>query len=87
MVAAEEASDTRVSWRSSRRSMGTRVPVQHYNLRPANSFISGSLHDLNTVDARPGEIEGISDVERDAVTEDSLDNDDESNSVVCFRFL
>ncbi|XP_038971324.1 uncharacterized protein At2g02148 isoform X2 [Phoenix dactylifera] len=63
--------------------MGTRVPVQHYNLRPANSFISGSLHDLNTVDARPGEIEGISDVDRDAVTEDSLDDDDESNSVDC----
>lgn len=58
--------------------MGARVPAQHYNLRPANSFIAGSLHDLNTVDARPGEIEGISDVDRDAVTEDSLDNDDES---------
>ncbi|KAJ0966807.1 hypothetical protein J5N97_023724 [Dioscorea zingiberensis] len=63
--------------------MGTRVPVQHYNLRPANSFIAGSLHDLNTVDARPGEIDGISDVDRDAVTEDSLDNEDESNSVDC----
>ncbi|XP_068645841.1 uncharacterized protein At2g02148 [Aristolochia californica] len=62
--------------------MGTRVP---YNLRSANSFIGSSLHDLNTVDARPGEIEGISDVERDAVTEESLDNDDESNSVDCLH--
>ncbi|KAG9442348.1 hypothetical protein H6P81_018202 [Aristolochia fimbriata] len=62
--------------------MGTGVP---YNLRSANSFLGGSLHDLNTVDARPGEIEGISDVERDAVTEGSLDNDDESNSVDCLH--
>ncbi|XP_057962825.1 uncharacterized protein At2g02148 isoform X3 [Malania oleifera] len=65
--------------------MGTRVPVQHYNLRSANSFIGSSLHDLNTVDARPGEIEGISDVDRDGVTEDSLDNDEESNSVDCMH--
>jgi len=65
--------------------MGTRVPVPHYHhLRPSNSFIESSLHDLNTVDGRNGEIEGISDVDRDAVTEDSLDNDDESNSVVCY---
>lgn len=65
--------------------MGSRVPVQHYNLRSANSFIGSSLHDLNTVDARPGEIDGISDVDRDGVTEDSLDNDDESNSVDCLH--
>ncbi|XXG72007.1 hypothetical protein AAC387_Pa07g1198 [Persea americana] len=63
--------------------MGSRVPVQHYNLRSANSFIESSLHDLNTVDARTGEIDGISDVDRGAVTEDSLDHDDESNSVDC----
>ncbi|XP_058098064.1 uncharacterized protein At2g02148 isoform X2 [Magnolia sinica] len=65
--------------------MGSRVPVQHYNLRSANSFLGSSLHDLNTVDARPGEIEGISDVDRDGVTEDSLENDDESNSVDCIH--
>ncbi|KAF8407479.1 hypothetical protein HHK36_006613 [Tetracentron sinense] len=65
--------------------MSTRVPVQHYNLRSANSFIGSSLHDLNTVDARSGEIGGISDVERDAVTEDSLENDDGSNSVDCMH--
>lgn len=62
--------------------MGSRVPVQHYNLRSANSFIGGSLHDLNAVDPRTGEIEGMSDVDRGAVTEDSLDQDEESNSVV-----
>ncbi|KAG6482570.1 hypothetical protein ZIOFF_059202 [Zingiber officinale] len=58
--------------------------MQHYNLRQAtNSFIGGSLHDLNTADSNPGEIDGIRDVDRDPVDEDSLDNDDESNSVVC----
>ncbi|WOK98402.1 hypothetical protein Cni_G07113 [Canna indica] len=57
--------------------------MQHYTLRPANSFIGGSLHDLNTADSNPGEIEGINDVDRDPVNEDSLDNDDESNSVDC----
>ncbi|XP_028555692.1 uncharacterized protein At2g02148 [Dendrobium catenatum] len=63
--------------------MGTRVPISHpYGLRPASSFIGGSLHDLNSVETRNGEIEGISDVDRDAVTEDSLDNDEESTSVV-----
>ncbi|KAI3946529.1 hypothetical protein MKX01_017745 [Papaver californicum] len=58
--------------------MGSRVPVQHYNIRSANPY-STSLHDLNTVDGhRPGEIGGA-----DAVTEDSLDNEDGSNSVDC----
>lgn len=57
--------------------------MQIYSLRPANSFIGGSLHDLNTSDSNPGEIEGISDVDRGPVNEDSLDDDDdESNSVV-----
>ncbi|XP_048319286.1 uncharacterized protein At2g02148 isoform X1 [Ziziphus jujuba] len=67
--------------------MGSRVPVQHYNMRSANSFIGGSpLHDLNTVDSRPtADIESISDVDRDAVTEDSLDNDDDSNAVDCMH--
>ncbi|XP_042980484.1 uncharacterized protein At2g02148 isoform X3 [Carya illinoinensis] len=65
--------------------MGTRVPVQHYNLRSANSFIGSPLHDLNTVDARPADIEAISDVDREAVTEDSLDNDVDSNSVDCMH--
>ncbi|CAK9141773.1 unnamed protein product, partial [Ilex paraguariensis] len=64
--------------------MGTRLPVhQHYNLRSANSFIGSSLHDLNTVDGRSSDLEGLGgDVDRDAVTEDSLDNDEESSAVV-----
>ncbi|CAN0929854.1 Uncharacterized protein At2g02148 [Linum grandiflorum] len=49
--------------------MGSRVPVQHYDLRSpptANSFIGSSLHDLNTVDSRPhhATIESIAEVDR-----------------------
>lgn len=68
--------------------MGSRVPVQHYNLRsapPPNSFIGSSLHDLNSVDTRPpADIDSIGDVERDAVVhhQDTLDNDDDSTAVV-----
>ncbi|KAM6546578.1 hypothetical protein CsatB_027314 [Cannabis sativa] len=68
--------------------MGSRVPVQHFGMRSANSYISSPLHDLNTVDTRPAadmEMESISDVDRDAVTEDSLENDDESNAVECMH--
>lgn len=68
--------------------MGSRVPVQHYTLRSAHSYIGGSsLHDLNTIDAhaRPDEMDGIGGVEHDAVTEDSLNKDDESNSVDCMH--
>ncbi|KAF3432438.1 hypothetical protein FNV43_RR27178 [Rhamnella rubrinervis] len=61
---------------------GTRVPVQHYAIRSENSFIVSPLHDLNTVDARPADIESIREADRDAVTEASLDNDDDSNAVV-----
>lgn len=35
--------------------MGSRLPVQHYN----SSFIANSLHDLNTVDSRPSEIDAV----------------------------
>ncbi|KAE8710105.1 Prenylyltransferase superfamily protein [Hibiscus syriacus] len=35
--------------------MGSRLPVQHYS----NSFIATSLHDLNTVDSRPSEIDAV----------------------------
>lgn len=59
--------------------MGSRVDVQHYNLRSANPY-STSLHDLNTVDGH-GDIDGIGGA--DAVTEDGLDNEDGSNSVDC----
>ncbi|KAK3018218.1 hypothetical protein RJ639_002752 [Escallonia herrerae] len=58
--------------------MDTRVPVQHYNLRSANPYLGSSLHDLNTVDDdRPGDIDGIG--SHDVVTDDSLDNGDESD--------
>lgn len=68
--------------------MGSRVPVQHYNLRSAaNSFIGSSLHDLNTVDSRPGDIDAIGDVDRDAVHQDTLDNDDDSAAVVSLTLL
>lgn len=68
--------------------MGSRVPVQQqqqqqqYNLRSANSFIGSPLHDLNTVDARPTDIDSISDVDRDAVTDDDDTLDHHSNAVV-----
>ncbi|TXG56967.1 hypothetical protein EZV62_018280 [Acer yangbiense] len=61
--------------------MGSRVPVQPYNLRSANSFISTSLHDLNTVDSRPTDIDDI----RDSVQQDGLDNDDDSTAVNCMH--
>lgn len=71
--------------------MGSRVPVQHYNLRSANSYIGSPLHDLNTVDSRPAEIDPISDVDRDAVTDDeddgTLDHDHHSNPVVSFSYF
>ncbi|XP_052205999.1 uncharacterized protein At2g02148 [Diospyros lotus] len=65
--------------------MGALVPVQHYNLRSANSFIGSSLHDLNTVDGRPADIEALASVDRDAVTDDSLDHDDDSATVDCIH--
>ncbi|KAF3432439.1 hypothetical protein FNV43_RR27179 [Rhamnella rubrinervis] len=61
--------------------MGTRIPVQYCGIKSANSFIGSLLHDLNTVDARPADIESINDVDGDAITEDRLDNDDDSNAV------
>ncbi|KAF7145691.1 hypothetical protein RHSIM_Rhsim04G0168800 [Rhododendron simsii] len=74
--------------------MGARVPVvQQYNLRSAaDSYIGGSsLHDLNStvVDGCPGEMDGLGEVDRDAVTEeeedDGLDNVEESSAVDCIH--
>ncbi|KAJ0038949.1 hypothetical protein Pint_22636 [Pistacia integerrima] len=62
--------------------MGSRVPVQHYNLRSANSFIGTSLHDLNTVDSRPSDIDAIADVDPH---QDSLHNHHDSNPVDCIH--
>ncbi|XP_071693006.1 uncharacterized protein At2g02148-like isoform X2 [Rutidosis leptorrhynchoides] len=65
--------------------MGTRVPVQQYSLRSADSYIDEtSLHDLNTVDGHAGEIiEPL--VDHDAVTDESLDNEDNSGAVECMH--
>ncbi|XP_027157566.1 uncharacterized protein At2g02148-like isoform X2 [Coffea eugenioides] len=67
--------------------MGTRVPVvEHYNLRAANSYMGGSLHDLNANDIAAGAGGVGDDVDRggggDDVTDDSLDNDEDSAAVV-----
>lgn len=60
--------------------------MQHYNLRSANSFIGSSLHDLNTVDSRPNNLDAIGDaVDRHA--DDSLDADDDSNAAVVSRLF
>lgn len=65
--------------------MGTRVPVvEHYNLRSANSYVGSSLHDLNADDIAGGSGGAGDDVGRggDDVTDDNLDNDEESTAVV-----
>jgi pentatricopeptide repeat domain-containing protein 1 len=64
--------------------MGARVQVQHYNLGSSDSYIATSLHDLNSVDGPPRDIDGIGGaVGRDG---DSLDNDGDSSSAVCLNF-
>lgn len=60
--------------------MGARVRVQHYNLGSADSYMGSSLHDLNSVDGPTRDIEGIG-------GGDSLDNDRDSSSAVCNKFL
>jgi hypothetical protein len=51
----------------------------HYNLN-GGGLVGSSLHDLNTIDSRNGDIEAITDTDRDAPTGDELDNDDDSTS-------
>ncbi|CAH9106089.1 unnamed protein product [Cuscuta epithymum] len=61
--------------------MGTRVPVQHYDLRPdAVSYIQSPLDDLNAGEGLGG---ASDDVDRGGgdITEESLDNDEESTAV------
>ncbi|CAK7326911.1 unnamed protein product [Dovyalis caffra] len=61
--------------------MGSRVPVQHYNLRSADSFIAtDSPNDLNTVDSRPSNIDSIS-----AGADHPLNADDDSDAVDCIH--
>ncbi|KAK4264079.1 hypothetical protein QN277_029416 [Acacia crassicarpa] len=62
--------------------MGTRVPVQHYNLNSPTSFIESPLHVLNTVESRTSDMD---DIDREAVTEDSLDNDNDTGAVDCMH--
>jgi pentatricopeptide repeat domain-containing protein 1 len=63
--------------------MGARVQVQHYNLGSSDSYIATSLHDLNSVDGPPRDIDGIGGaVGRDG---DSLDNDGDSSSADCMH--
>ncbi|KAI3767096.1 hypothetical protein L2E82_17182 [Cichorium intybus] len=65
--------------------MCTRVLVQQYNLRSADSYIDEtSLHDLNNVDGRADEIVEPM-VDRSGVTDESLDNEDESGAVECMH--
>ncbi|KAI9091392.1 hypothetical protein K1719_028203 [Acacia pycnantha] len=62
--------------------MGTRVPVQHYNLNSPTSFIESPLHVLNAVENRTSDMD---DIDREAVTEDSLDNDNDTGAVDCMH--
>lgn len=59
--------------------MGARVRMQQYNLGSADSYIGTSLHDLNSVDGPPRDIDGIG----GSGGGDSLDNDGDSSSAVC----
>ncbi len=54
-------------------------PGGHYNLN-GGSLVGNALHDLNTVDSRNAEIDGLADVDRDVPTGDDLENDDDSAS-------
>lgn len=69
--------------------MGTRVPVQHYDMRSAaDSYIETSLHDLNAEGMGGRGAGGGDDVDRGGgdVTEDSMDNGEESTAVVSEPF-
>ncbi|PHU17342.1 hypothetical protein BC332_13037 [Capsicum chinense] len=66
--------------------MGTRVPVQHYDMRSAaDSYIETSLHDLNAEGIGGGG--GGDDVDRGGgdVTDDSMGSGDESTAVDCLQ--
>ncbi|MCO5560323.1 hypothetical protein L7F22_013935 [Adiantum nelumboides] len=62
---------------------GRLTPVSHYNLN-AGTIIVGPLHDLNTVDSRSGDIDGIGvDADQDGYPTDSLEQEDDTDSADC----
>lgn len=68
--------------------MQARVPVQHYGMRSAaDSYIETSLHDLNAEGMGGGGTGGGDDVDREGgdVTEDRMDNGEESTAVDCLH--
>lgn len=65
--------------------MRGRLPsVTHYNLNAGSALIGGPLHDLNTVDSRSGDIDGIA-VDRDqhGHPTESLEQEDDTDSADC----
>lgn len=65
--------------------MRGRLPsVTHYNLNAGSALIAGPLHDLNTVDSRSTDIDGIA-VDRDphGLPTDSLEQEDDTDSADC----
>eukprot|EP00250_Pteridium_aquilinum_P014541 c22050_g1_i2 orf=245-1531(-) len=60
-------------------------PLSHYNLNAGSALITPPpLHDLNTVDSRSGDIDGIA-VDRDQIGHpaDSLEQEDDTDSADC----
>ncbi|KAL3700641.1 hypothetical protein R1sor_018663 [Riccia sorocarpa] len=60
--------------------MAGRLGPPHYNLNSGSPLVGNTLHDLNTVDTRNGDLDGIADADRDPPTADSLDHEDDSTS-------
>ncbi|KAH7299907.1 hypothetical protein KP509_24G035400 [Ceratopteris richardii] len=64
--------------RGADRMRGRLTPVTHYNLNP--------LHDLNTVDSRNSDIDGIGvDADQDGHPTDSLEQEDDTDSTGCLN--
>jgi hypothetical protein len=53
-----------------------------YNLNAGNTQGGSTLHDLNTAASRNGDLEGLTEVDRDTRPGDSLDQEEDSNSGV-----
>lgn len=65
--------------------MGGRLPtVTHYNLNGGNTLLVSPLHDLNTVDSRSGDIDGIAaDRDQNGHPTDSLEQEEDTDSADC----